>query len=56
MQTGVEQILAGVFLVTQVYEQVSYAPTPPDPALMHRAWQERRCLRWRLRGVWVLSG
>ena len=56
MRKGIEQTLAGVFLVTEVYEQVSYAPTPPDPALIHRVWRERQRLRWRLRGLWVLSG
>jgi hypothetical protein len=55
VRTRIEQSLAGVFLVTKVYEQVSYAPTPPDPALMHRAWQEGRRLQWRLRGLWVVS-
>ena len=55
VQTGIEQTLAGVFLVTKAYEQVSYAPTPPDPALVHRAWQGERRLRWRLWGLWALS-
>ena len=55
VRTGIVQTLTGVFLVTKAYEQVSYAPTPPDPALMHRAWQEGRRLRWRLRGLWALS-
>jgi len=55
VRTEVEQALAGVFLVTTVYEQVSYAPTAPDPALMHRAWQEGRRLRWRLWRLWALS-
>ncbi len=55
VRKGLQQTLAGVFLVTKVYEQVSYAPTPPDPSLVHRAWQERRRLPWRLRGLWVLS-
>jgi len=50
-----QQTLAGVFLVTSVYEQVSYAPAPPDPALMHRSWQEGQRLHWRLRGLWALS-
>ncbi len=55
VRTGVEQTLAGAFLVTKAYEQVSYAPAPPDPALVHRAWQEGRRLRWRLWGLWALS-
>ena len=55
VRKGLQQTLAGVFLVTKVYEQVSYAPAPPDPALMHRAWQEGRRLRWRLRGLWMVS-
>ena len=55
VHTGIEQNLAGVSLVTKVYQRVSYAPTPPDPALMHRAWQEGRRLRWRLWGLWALS-
>jgi len=55
VRKGLQQALAGVFLVTKAYEKVSYAPTPPDPALMHRAWQEGRRLRWRLRRLWVLS-
>ena len=55
VRKGLQQALAAVFLVTKVYEQVSYAPTPPDRALMHRAWQEGRRLPWRLRGLWALS-
>jgi transglutaminase-like putative cysteine protease len=55
VRTGVDQTLAGVFLVTKVYEQVSYAPTPPDLALMHRIWQEGRRLRWRLWRLWAFS-
>jgi hypothetical protein len=55
MGIGIERSLAGVFLVTRVYEQVSYAPPPPYPALLHRAWQEGQRLRWRLRGLWALS-
>ena len=55
VRTGIEQALGGIILVTKVYEQVSYAPTPPDPALMHRAWQEGRHLRWRMRELWALS-
>ncbi len=55
VRAGVEQALAGIVLVTRVYEQVSYAPAPPDPALMHRAWQEEWRLQWRLWGLWVLS-
>lgn len=55
VRTGVEQTLAGVSLVTKVYEQVSYAPAPPDPALMDRSWQEGQRLYWRLRGLWALS-
>jgi hypothetical protein len=55
VRTEVEGALAGVFLVTKVYEQVSYAPTPPDPALMHRIWQEGQSLRWRLWRLWVFS-
>ncbi|TET98961.1 MAG: DUF4129 domain-containing protein, partial [Dehalococcoidia bacterium] len=50
-----EQALNGVFLVVRVYEQVSYAPNLPDPALMHRVWQEGRRLRWRLWRLWALS-
>jgi hypothetical protein len=45
MQAEVEKTLAGVFLVTKVYEQVSYAPTPPDLALMQRIAQEGGRLR-----------
>jgi len=55
VRTGVEQVLASIFLVTKVYEQVSYAPTPPDSALLHRAWQEGRRLRWRLWRLWAVS-
>jgi hypothetical protein len=55
VRTGVEQVLAGIALLTKVYEQLSYAPSSPDPALMHRAWQEGRRLRWRLWRLWVLS-
>ena len=55
VRTEVEGAMAGVFLVTKVYEQVSYAPTPPDPALMHRIWQEGRRLRWRLWRLWAFS-
>jgi len=55
VRKGLQQTLAGVFLVTKVYEQVSYAPSPPDPALMHRAWREGRRLRWRLWRLWALS-
>jgi hypothetical protein len=55
MRKGIEQTLAGVFLVTEVYEQVSYAPTPPDRALMHRARRGERRLRWRLWRLWALS-
>jgi transglutaminase-like putative cysteine protease len=55
VRTEVERALAGVFLVTKVYEQVSYAPTPPDPALMHRIWQEGQRLRWRLWRLWAFS-
>lgn len=51
VRTGIKQSRAAVSLVTKVYEQVSYAPTPPDPALVHRAWQEGWSLRWRLRGL-----
>jgi transglutaminase-like putative cysteine protease len=51
----IEQSLAGVFLVAKVYEQVSYAPTPLDPALMQRAWQEGRRVRWWLWRLWALS-
>ncbi len=55
VRTEVEEALAGVFLVTKVYEQVSYAPTPPDPALMQRIGQEGRRLRWRLWRLWAFS-
>jgi len=55
VRTEVEGALAGVFLVTKVHEQVSYAPTPPDPALMQRIWQEGWRLRWRLRRLWAFS-
>ena len=55
VRTGVEQTLAAVSLVTKVYEQVSYAPTLPDPALMRRSWQEGRRLQWRLWGLWAVS-
>jgi hypothetical protein len=55
VQTEVEQTLAGVFLVTKVYERLSYAPTPPDPALMHRIGQEGGRLRWRLWRLWAVS-
>jgi transglutaminase-like putative cysteine protease len=55
MQTEMEQTLAGVFLVTKVYEQLSYAPTPPDPVLMHRIGQEGWRLRWRLWRLWAFS-
>jgi len=55
VRTEVEQTLAGVSLVTKVYEQVSYAPTPPDPALMQRIGQEGRRLRWRLWRLWAVS-
>jgi len=55
VRTEVDQTLAGVFLVTKVYEQVSYAPTLPDPALMHRIGQEGRRLRWRLWRLWAFS-
>jgi hypothetical protein len=55
VRTAIEQALDGIILVTKVYERVSYAPTPPDPALMHRAWQGERRLRWRLWGLWALS-
>jgi hypothetical protein len=55
VRKGLRQTLAAVSLVTKVYEQVSYAPTPPDPVLMHRAWQEGQRLRWRLRRLWALS-
>jgi len=51
----IEQALTGVLLVVSVYEQVSYAPTLPDPDLMHRVWQEGQYLRWRLWRVWALS-
>jgi transglutaminase-like putative cysteine protease len=55
VRTEVEQALAGVFLVTKGYEQVSYAPTLPDPALMQRIGQEGRHLHWRLWRLWVFS-
>ncbi|MGA9349507.1 MAG: DUF3488 and transglutaminase-like domain-containing protein [Anaerolineae bacterium] len=55
VRSNVEQALNGTFLVTRVYEQVSYAPASPDPALMHQAWQVGRRLRWRLWGLWALS-
>ena len=55
VRTEVEQTLAGAFLVTKVYEQVSYAPTPPDPALMQRIGQEGWRLRWRLWRLWAFS-
>ena len=41
--------------MTKVYERVSYAPTPPGPALMHRIGQEGWRLRWRLWRLWALS-
>jgi transglutaminase-like putative cysteine protease len=55
VRTEAEQTLAKVFLVTKVYEQVSYAPTSPDPALMQRIGQEGRRLRWRLWKLWAFS-
>ena len=55
IQREIEQAMAGVFLVTSVYEQVSYAPTLPDQYLMHRVWQEGRRLRWRLWRLAALS-
>jgi hypothetical protein len=54
VRKGVQQALAGVFLLTEVYEQVSYASASPDPTLVHRVWQEGRRLQWRLRGLWAL--
>jgi len=51
----VKQALTGVFLVTRVYERVSYAQNLPDLALMHRVWREGRHLRWRLWRLWALS-
>ncbi|MDY7042506.1 MAG: hypothetical protein SVX38_16765, partial [Chloroflexota bacterium] len=51
----VAQALAGVSLVTQVFEQISYAPTPPDHALMHEVRREGRRLRWRLWRLRTLS-
>jgi transglutaminase-like putative cysteine protease len=55
MRTEIEQTLAGVFLVTKVYEQASYAPTPPDPAVIQRIGQEGWRLRWRLWRLWAFS-
>jgi transglutaminase-like putative cysteine protease len=55
VRKGLQQALVEVFLVTKVYEQISYAPTLPGLALMHRVWQEGRHLQWQLRGLWVLS-
>ena len=55
VRKGLQQTLATVSLVTEVYEQISYAPTPSDPVQMHRAWQEGQRLRWRLWGLWVVS-
>ena len=51
----IERALTVVFLVTSVYEQVSYAPTLPEPDLMHRVWREGYHLRWRLWRLWALS-
>jgi transglutaminase-like putative cysteine protease len=55
MQREIEQAQTSVFLVIRVYERVCYAPTLPDPALMHRVWREGRYLRWRLWRLWALS-
>lgn len=55
VQQEVVQILAGVSLVTQVYERLSYAATPPDSALMGQAWRKGRHLRWRLWRLLVFS-
>jgi len=41
--------------VTKAYEQVSYAPTPPDSALMQEIGQEGWRLRWRLWRLWAFS-
>jgi hypothetical protein len=48
VQQEVAQILAGVSLVTQVYERVSYAAKLPDLALMGQAWRKGWRLRWQM--------
>ena len=58
MWREVEQALDEISLLTRVYERVSYAPTLPAPALMHRVWQEGHHLRrrlWRLRALSTAS-
>ncbi|MDY7078108.1 MAG: transglutaminase domain-containing protein [Chloroflexota bacterium] len=55
VQREIEQALTGIYLVTGVYERVSYAPTLPDPDLMRQVWQEGHHLRRRLWRLWALS-
>ena len=55
VQREVERALAELSLLTRVYEQVSYAPVPPGPELLDRAWREGHSLRWRLRRLRVLT-
>jgi hypothetical protein len=55
MRRDVELALDEISLLTRVYERVSYAPSPPDPALMRRVWQGGHHLRQRLWRLWALS-
>ena len=55
VQRDVKQAVAGVSLLTQAYERVSYAPGPPDSSLMQQARMEGQRLHWRLWKLRTLS-
>jgi transglutaminase-like putative cysteine protease len=55
VKLDVEQAKVEVALLAETYEQASYAPSPPESALLRRVRSTSPHLGWRLLRLWALS-
>jgi hypothetical protein len=55
IKLDVEQAETEVALLAETYEQVSYAPSPPESVVLRRVRSTSSQLGWRLLRLWALS-